>query len=54
MTGIGARPSLPDASAKVVSFQDSGRSAWAAGPSLHARDRGKTRHVTGFDVEMPV
>ena len=35
-TAIGASASLLDVSAKVASLSNSGRSAWAAGPSLHA------------------
>src|SRR5712691_717274 len=33
-SAFGARPSLPDASAKVAASRNSGRSAWIAGPSL--------------------
>jgi hypothetical protein len=36
MAGIGASASLLDAPAKVASPKNSGRSALAAGPSLHA------------------
>jgi hypothetical protein len=40
--GVGATPSLLDASANVASSRNSGRSAWAAGPSVHAPFRPST------------
>jgi hypothetical protein len=43
MTAFGARPSLPDASAKVPSSRNSGRSALAAGPSQVAPRRSLER-----------
>jgi len=50
--GIGARPSLPNASAKVASSRNSGRSAWIEGPSLHAPFRPLTCSVCRISARM--
>jgi hypothetical protein len=39
MAGNGASASLLDAAAKAASLKNNGRSAWAAGPSIHAPKR---------------